>query len=312
MTFEEIKSKINFETINQLRLKNKKVIDRRSTIYGLICLVIYICLVVLIWPHASFIAALGLPLIIVFVLFGILHRLFIRKYELQFQKGFRENVLDILLKGIGYDLKLNLEKPLTKSQFLKGKLFTSFNDYSAEELFEGTIDKIPVKFTEVHLQSKSRYRSYTVFRGFYSNFNYSLGNGLVIDVIQDESGDREFLQKLNLKRDKLVKIEDEDFEKKYVVYSNEPELAKDLISTSFIKNLTDFSESFNSLVYFSIRNGQVHMAYSDAVNHFIIDHNKTVEDLTENFYKDITKMNEIMVRKKSFIDTHIIPLVEKH
>ena len=60
---------------------------------------------------------------------------------------------------------------ITKSDFLKGKLFTSFNDYSAEELFEGTIDKIPVKFTEVHLQSKSRYRSYTVFRGFYSNFN---------------------------------------------------------------------------------------------------------------------------------------------
>jgi uncharacterized membrane protein (DUF485 family) len=311
MTFEEIKTNIDFKSINELRLKNKRVIDRRSSIYLLICLIIYIGLIVLIWPHVGFIAAFLFPLIAVALLYGILHRLFIHKYELQFKKGFRESVLDILLKGLGYDLKLNIEKPLTQSDFLKGKLFTSFNDYSSEELFEGTIENIPMKFSEVHLQSKSRYRSHTVFRGFYSNFNYGVNNDLVIDVIRDDSGDREFLQKLNLKRDKLVKIDNHDFEKIYVVYSNQPELASELLSASFIDNLSNLSNNIESVVYFSVRNSFIHVAYNDGIDHFVIDHNKNVEELTENFYSDITKTHDRMVKIKSFIDSNIISKVEK-
>ena len=68
MTFEEIKTNIDFKSINELRLKNKRVIDRRSSIYLLICLIIYIGLIVLIWPHVGFFAAFLFPLIAVALL----------------------------------------------------------------------------------------------------------------------------------------------------------------------------------------------------------------------------------------------------
>ncbi|MFM7667798.1 MAG: DUF3137 domain-containing protein [Bacteroidota bacterium] len=206
---------------------------------------------------------------------------------------------------------MNIEHPLSQSEFLKGKLYTSFNDYSAEELFEGTIEKIPVKFTEVHLQSKSRYSTHNVFRGFYSNFNYGLNSDLVIDVIEDNSRDMEFLQKLNLKRDKLVKIDNQEFEKKYVVYSNQPELTSELLSASFIKNLSILSNELESIVYFSVRNGCVHIAYNDGIDHFIIDHDKNVEELSENFYNDIIKMYNRMNKIKLFIDSNIISKIDK-
>jgi hypothetical protein len=309
MTFEEIKSKIDFASINELRLKNKKIIDSRSSKFLGINFIIFVALVIFIWPHVNFLESIFIPFIVVILIYTVLYRLFIRKYEVQFKKGFRESVLDRLLKDIGYDLKLNIEKPLTQSEFSKGKLHTSFNDFESEELFEGNIEDTPVKFSEVHLKSKSRYSTRTIFRGFYANFNYNFNEDLVIDVIQDESGDKEFLQKMNFSRDKLVKVDDQSFEKKYVVYSNQPELASELVSQKFINELATLSDAVNSTVYFSIRKGSIHLSYKDGVNHFVMDHNKPVEELTENFFKDITKMYAIMSQLKTFIDLNILPVL---
>jgi hypothetical protein len=311
MNFEEIKSKIDFASINELRLKNKKIIDSRSNLFLGINLIILIALIIFIWPHVGFFTAIFVPIFVVAIIFAILHSLFIKKYEVQFKKGFRESVLDKLIKDIGYDLKLNIEKPLTQAEFLKGKIYTSFNSFEAEELFEGSLDNIPLRFSEVHLQSKSRYSSRTIFRGFYARFDYGLNKDLVIDVIQDESGDKEFWQKMNLKRDKLVKVDDADFEKKYVVYSNQIELASELLSPKFIEKLSSLSLNVGSTVFFSIRNGHFHVCYSDGTDHFVMDHNQTVEELTEKFYQDITKMYDIMKEFKNFAQTNIISIVSR-
>jgi hypothetical protein len=274
-------------------------------------LILFVALIIFIWPHVGFIAAFLFPLIAVALVYGILHRLFIHKYEVQFKKGFRESVLDKLLKDIGYDLKLNIEKPLTKSEFLKGKLFTSFNVFEPEELFEGNIEDIPVKFSELHLQSKSRYSTRTIFRGFYANFNFGLREDLVIDVIQDDSRNSALLQKMNLSRDKLVKVDDPDFEKKYVVYSNQTELATELLSPKFIHQLSLHSDKLGSTIFFSIRNGYVHIAYNDSTDHFVIDHNQAVEELTEKFYQDITKMYDVINELNNFIQMNMISIVSR-
>ena len=312
MNLEEIKSKIDFTSINELRIKNKKIIDYRTTMFLVFNLILFIALIIFIWPHVEFLLAIFIPLAVVALIYSILYVLFIRKYEVQFKKGFRESVIDKLLKNMGYDLKLNIEKPLMQSEFLKGKLYTSFNVFKPEELFEGNIDNRPVKFSEILLQTKSRRRTYNVFRGFYANFNYGLNEDLVIDVIQDDSRDSAFWQKMNLERDSLVKVNDQDFEKKYVVYSNQPDLATDLLTPKFINELSTLSEYVNNTIYFAIRNGSVHICYNDGIDHFVIDYNKTVEDTTENFYNDITKMYNVMKEFKTFIDSNIISIISKH
>lgn len=311
MNFEEIKSKIDFASINELRLKNKKIIDSRSNLFLGINLIILIALIIFIWPHVGFFTAIFVPIFVVAIIFAILHSLFIKKYEVQFKKGFRESVLDKLIKDIGYDLKLNIEKPLTQAEFLKGKIYTSFNSFEPEELFEGNIEDIPVKFSELHLQSKSRYSTRTIFRGFYANFNFGLREDLVIDVIQDDSRNSALLQKMNLSRDKLVKVDDPDFEKKYVVYSNQTELTTELLSPKFIQQLSLHSDKLGSTIFFSIRNGYVHIAYNDSTDHFVIDHNQAVEELTEKFYQDITKMYDVINELKNFIQMNIISIVSR-
>lgn len=311
MNYEEIKSKIDFESINQLRLNNKKIIDKRSTVILSFNLLLLVALIIFVWPFLNFIAAFIIPIIIVIFIFSILHRLFIKKYEVQFQKSFSENVLDKLLHELKYDLRLNIENPLKQSEFAEGKIFANYNVFEPEELFEGKIDGIPLKFSEVTIQSKSRYSRTTHMRGFYANFYYGLNHEVVIDVIQDGSKNLGFLQQMNLKRDKLVKIEDSQFERKYVVYSKQPELATELLSHKFINELDKLSETLKSTLYFAVRKGSVHVAFDDSTDYFVIDVNKPVEELTENFYYDITKIYDAMHRIKSFFDTNLIPVVPK-
>ena len=311
MKFEEIKSNIDFKALNDFRLEKKKIIDSRTNKILISCLLTIIIVLYFIWPHVHWIQAIIVSIILFVILYGILVKLFVRKYLNQFIIHFRDNVISVLLNSLKFDVKLNLEKVLSRSMFNEGKLFTNFNVFNPEEFFEGTIDELPISFSELLLEYKSRRYTNRIFYGFFIKLHYNLDTNLIIDVIED-STNSDVLQKLNFKRNQLVKIEDSEFERYYVVYSNNVDLTKSLISNTVIDNLKKLNVIAKNRVYFSIRNGSIHVAYNDERNYFEIDKDKTIEELTETHFNDLNDIFVILKEIKMFFDSNIIPAIPKN
>ena len=223
-----------------------------------------------------------------------------------FKKSFENNVIEIIFHALQYKIELKVDEKMKSREFGEGKIISNYNVFNAEELFEGTIENIPIKFSEIKIETKSRYSRQTHLRGFYAQFQYDLNPDLVIDVIKDESRDNSMLQKLNFKRDKLVRVDDLEFEKFYVIYTNQEDLTKKIMSQTLIQNLNELSIKLGSKLYFSIRKGKAHIAYNDEVNYFEIDFNKTSEELAEIFYLDIQKIQSNMVLIKNFLDENVV------
>ena len=305
MNFDEIKSVIDFDSINELRNKNNKIISKRRRVILLINLVIFMAAMILLWPIFPIFLLIIISIIGFIFIYYILYRIFIKKYEDEYKKSFENNVIEIIFKALNYNLEFKVEHKLKSSEFNEGKIIANYNVFDPEELFEGTLEDIAVKFSEVSIATKFRYSKTIHMRGFYANFQYNFNNDLVIDVIKDESSDNSVLQKLNFKRNTLVKIDDLAFEKQYVIYSNQTELTQELISPTLIKNLNGLSSQLGSNLYFTIRKGKVHIAYDDAEDYFVIDFNKTSEELAEVFYLDTQKIYNNMLLIKHFLDNNV-------
>ena len=313
MDTKELYEGIDFKQLNELRINNKDLIIKREFYISSITLILAVFAYFMLFRYMfdSFFTRIGSICFISYLLYKGLHKEFIEKYVLDFKNSFVENVLNIILQNLNLNLSLNIEKKLEESEFSEGKIYTNVTHFKAEELFEGVIDDINYKFTEVEIRRKHRYVNKLLMRGFYANFNYQIIGDITIDVVKDSLEDKDWLQKYNLFRDKWIKIDDADFEKSYMVYSNKPELAMELISPTFIENLKQLSSSLSSKLYLSIRKGKVHIAFADGTDYFNLDYNLTIEELADNFTKDIKHLSKRMEDIKNFIDKNILGVLNE-
>ncbi len=71
-------------------------------------------------------------------------------------------------------------------------------------------------------------------------------------------------QSWNFTREQVVHMENADFEKEFVVYSNDQVEARYILSTSMIQRILDLKKKYNTKVYLSFINSKVFVAiYSD-------------------------------------------------
>jgi hypothetical protein len=303
--FEDIKSKIDFKRLENLRVKNKKIIDYRNSV---IIVFSVSCSIVFLYLCSSYLSfkILMYGTIIIFSTFTIaLNVSFVSKHQERVEKSYRDNVLFLILSSLGIDLKLRLGKDSRKN-FVEGKLFLVYEGFRCEDFFEGTLDEIPYSFSEVKLIGK---KGRKIFRGVYAKFSYELRDDIIIDVVKDGTFDIHLFEKFNIYRKKLVKIENESFENQYTVYCNDREFTQELLSNSLIDNLLKLNETLNTTVYFTIRKGSVHIAFEDNYNYFDIDLNKKIERLAEIHIIEITEIYKKMNEIKSFIDENIVPSI---
>jgi len=67
---------------------------------------------------------------------------------------------------------------------------------------------------------------------------------------------------MNLVRDELIKLDDPEFEKYFVVYSNDQVGARYILSTSLMKRIVDFKKSSNRNIYLSFVGSMVFVGIS--------------------------------------------------
>ena len=180
-------------------------------------------------------------------------------YFRDYKKGFKDTIIPKIVAFIDQRLSYDKAGMVEKEEFMTSHLF---NDkpgvYHGDDLVAGTLGQTAIRFSEIHAKrvdiirqspssaSQKTKKKYTpIFNGlfFVADFNKSFkGTTIVLpDTAQKLFGELgQAFQAMNVKNGQLIKLEDPDFEKLFVVYGQDQTEARYILSTSLMSRLVEF------------------------------------------------------------------------
>ena len=161
---------------------------------------------------------------------------------------------------------------------MDSQIFLTHPDrYKCEDYVSGKIGETFIEFSEVHSEyktettdSKGNHHTewHNIFMGlfFVAEFNKNFSGTTVVlpDLAEKTFG---FLGKIfqswNLTRKgQLIKLEDPEFEKLFVVYGDDQITARYILTPGLMQRLVEFRNRFNNTVYLSFKDSKVYVAVS--------------------------------------------------
>lgn len=191
---------------------------------------------------------------------------------------FKSFVIGKIVRFVDENLSYEPNSCVRQSTFVLSKIFTTEpNRYKGDDLVCGKVGATRIMFSEVDAErvtgsGRNRHR-YTIFRGlfFVGDFNkHFAGQTIVIPDTAELLFGRigQTLQSLNVFRGQLVKLEDPEFEKNFVVYGSDQIEARYILSTSLMQRMVEFRKKAQRDVYFSFVGSMVFVAISYTRNLF--------------------------------------------
>lgn len=210
-----------------------------------------------------------------FVLFAyialgaVIYKLLVHDYTHEFKMS----VIKPLIHAIDYTLLYSSKTHVSEYFFEHSQLFEKPDKLSGNDYVKGSIDGINIQFSDIHAQKKNqntkgRNRWRTIFQGLFivADFNKHFGGETVVlpDTAQNSFGDviGHWMQSNNIARDELVKMDNPEFEKEFVVYSTNQIEARYILSHSLMDRLLAFKKKSKHPVYVSFIGSQIYMAIS--------------------------------------------------
>lgn len=240
-----------------------------------------------------------IPIIIAIVLCAILGGFAWGIITKDLRRQFKYAVIEKLVNFIDTNLEYNPNGYITKEQFNQSKIFhTQPNRYKGDDLVSGKIGQTRIKFSELDAKHESgsgkNRHVVTVFKGlfFIADFNkHFLGRTVVLPDASEKVFGRfsQALQKLNVLRDELVKLEDPEFEKEFVVYGSDQIEARYILSTSLMQRILDFKAKTGQTIYLSFIGSQIYVAVSYPRDLFEPQYFKTLLDFSPiaKYFEDL-------------------------
>jgi hypothetical protein len=216
---------------------------------------------------AALIAA-GCILFAALVILGLLPDFLMREYR----SAFKMSVMDKFVKFLDPNLQYDLFGFVQGGVYSMANLFRQQAErYSGSDLVKGRLGDIPVEFSQVHSeyytkQGKS-HRWVTIFKGLFfaadCNKNFSGQTIVLPDTAQNLLGKLgQKLQSLMPPIGQLVKFDDAEFEKYFVVYSENENQARITLSPSLMQRAVEFRKKNRSSLRLSFAGSQVFVALS--------------------------------------------------
>ncbi len=193
-----------------------------------------------------------------------------------FRARFKGEVIARVVKFYDENLNYSPEAGISRREFMDSTIFDTAGDrYRCEDLVSGKIGSTDIRFSEVHTERKQEVKSQdsssgfkryvTLFRGlvFIADFNkHFKGRTMVLTDQAEKSlgGLGTMFQRMNAQRDPLVKMENTDFEKAFVVYASDAVEANYILTPSLMERILQLRAKlgaiqlafYNSLVFISI------------------------------------------------------------
>ncbi len=227
----------------------------------------------------------GDPQILIFIL--VIAGMLIAGAGVLFTKGFKlkfkNTIIRQIIQYVDPELDYNPTGMVSRSEFQSSTLFKHRIDrYKGEDFVDGKIDKTAIRFSELHAEykttttdSKGRTKTqrHTIFKGlfFIADFNKHFQGRT---VVLPDSAEKLFgrlgkkLQEWNVSRDDLVKMEDVEFEKEFVVYGTDQVEARYILSTALMRRILEFKRKMKVPVHIGFVNSNLYMAISIRKNMF--------------------------------------------
>lgn len=178
-----------------------------------------------------------------------------------FVADFKKQLIEQIIHFISPDLTYQPDNYIGIDTFERSRLFmTKVDRYKGDDYVFGIIDKTQFWFSEIMAEyktttSKGKTQWHTLFKGlfFAADFNKHFEGSTV--VLPNRLGRGTFarlLQRVNLsRREKLVKLEDPEFNKYFVVYADDQIESRYVLSTSLMQRLIDFRKKHGKPIYVS-------------------------------------------------------------
>lgn len=257
-----------YPTLGELEAQRKHLRYRIAVVGGLFTLIV----AVLSFTFSDYLR-LDSPLFFVtgFVYIGggaFIYKMLIKDYT----QEFKNKIIEPLIHAIDNKLSYLSEMHVSEHHFIKSELFTQTPDkISGNDFVSGEIDGVHIEFSDLlaqkkHKDSKGRESLETIFQGLFivSEFNKHFKGKTIIlpDTAQRTFGDLigNWLQSKNMGRDELVKMDDIEFEKEFVVYSTDQIEARYILSPSLMKRVLTFQKKSKHPVYISFIGGAIYLA----------------------------------------------------
>ncbi|MBX9853098.1 MAG: DUF3137 domain-containing protein [Cytophagaceae bacterium] len=187
-----------------------------------------------------------------------------------FHKAFKENLIRAIISFIDPNLSYDSNRCIGQSTFEYSNIFQDYiNRYSGDDCVWGSIGQTSIEFSEISARrvegSGKERKEYDIFKGlfFIADFNKNF-NGetyVLTDVAQSFLGSfGQKLQSMDFTRPALVKLEDPEFEKAFVVHSSDQVEARYILSTSFMERMLQLKKKMGTRVQCSFKSSKIFMA----------------------------------------------------
>jgi hypothetical protein len=225
------------------------------------------------------------PIIFLFILIGalVVGAGFAGSLAKEYRHGFKYVILRKLMAFIEPGLEYRPQDGMPKPLFEVTGLFRHQIDrYRSEDMFEGKSGKTQVSFSEVHAEYKTTTHTrkggtqtqwHTIFKGllFMADFNKEFhGQTRVLpDTAEKLFGSfGQTLQSWCASAGELIRLEDPDFEKEFVVYGTDQIESRYILSTSLMERILAFRRKAGADIYLSFLGSKVFVAISMQNNLF--------------------------------------------
>ena len=239
------------------------------------------------------------------------------KYYREYQAGFKDKIIPKIIAFIDQRLRYTKDGMVPREEFMNSHLFNDKpGDYIGDDLVSGTLGETAIQFSEIHAKRvdivrrgsssshgnrRSRKKYTPIFRGlfFVADFNKSFkGTTLVLpDTVQKLFGDiGQALQRLNVTNGQLIKMEDPEFEKLFVVYGQDQVEARYVLSTSLMRRIVDFQSRMQKKMRFSFSTSKLYVAIEFERELFepSIKESLLTLSLVQEYYDDLKLVKDLV------------------
>ncbi len=225
----------------------------------------------------------GFPIVFGIIAMSLLYYRYVRKYKKPFAHSYKEIFLQKIIKTI--DPNLNY-KPLSKISvydFKQGQIYKNPIDrYSGEDLIEGKIGETSFRLSEIEASTVTEDKDgkssvHTFFDGLYFiggfNKNFKATTVVLPDFYEAKLGlFGQFLQnvggKIDSRFEKIIRLEDPEFEKSFIVYSSDPVEARYILTPSLMKRILELKKLLSQNIALSFVNSEIHIAIKTKKDYF--------------------------------------------
>ena len=244
-------------------------------------------------------------------LMALLYKFMIKDYTHEFKMS----VIKPLIHAIGKTMLYSSQTHVSNYFFEHSKLFEEADKLSGNDYVKGQIDGINIQFSDIHAQnknqdSKGKESWNTIFQGLFivADFNkHFYGETVVLpDSAQNSFGNviGHWLQSKNAARGELVKMDNPEFEKEFVVYSSDQIEARYILSHSMMEKLLSFKNKSAHPIYVSFTGTHIYIAinygkdlFEPSVFHSLFDY-KVAMEYVKTLHLAIGIVEELKLNQK--------------